>query len=133
MGVFSNIQRALDKRLALLPNIPFVAWPNTKTAPGISQTYLRPTLLPAKSTLYTLNDENFNPGIYQIDIFTPLNLGVGAALDLADNIKSLYEQARTIVEGSDTIYIQEVSLIKGDRSDTYFMMSLDVSYICYSH
>lgn len=132
MGVFSNIQRALDIKLNALADRPYIAWPNTKFKPSENASYIRPTLLPAASTLATLNDDHRNPGIYQVDVFVPLEKGLNAALTLVDDIKVHFESERSLVEDDDVIMIQNISLGRLERQDAWFRVYLEVNYICYS-
>jgi hypothetical protein len=132
MGVFSNIQRALDTQLATLSGLPAVAWPNAKYVPVIGTTFIRPTVLPASSSLYTLNEVRHNPGIYQVDIFTEVEKGLNASLTLADSIKALFETDRRLTAGSDTIFIKQVSLGKGERQDAWNHIYVEINFECYS-
>lgn len=132
MGVFSNIQRALDTRLNELADRPFIAWPNTKFNPTNGSSYIRPTLMPAKSELYTINSVNMNPGIYQIDVYVPLEKGLNSALSLVDAIKDHFETDRSLVAGSDTVYIQNITLGDSERQDAWFRVYLEINYVCYS-
>ncbi len=132
MGVFSNIQRALDTRLNTLANRPYVAWPNTKFVPTENTSFIRPTLLPASSELLTLNDNHRNPGIYQIDIFVPLEKGMNSALTLADDIKEHFETERRLTAGVNTIFITAVSFGNIERQDAWLRAYLEVNYSCYS-
>ncbi len=132
MGVFSNIQRALDTHLNILANRPYIAWPNTKYEPINGSTYMRPTVLSANSTLQTLNDVHRNPGIYQIDIFVPLEKGLNSALSLVDDIKDHFESDRTLTAGGDTVMIQNITLGQLERQEAWFRVYLEVNYICYS-
>lgn len=132
MGVFSNIQRALDTHLNTLANRPYIAWPNTKFSPTENAAYIRPTVIPANSTLQTLNDVHRNPGIYQVDVFVPLEKGLNSALSLVDEIKAHFEEDRTLVAGSDTVMIQNIGLGQLERQDAWFRVYLEINYICYS-
>lgn len=132
MGVFSNIQRALDTHLNSLTDRPYVAWPNAKATPLNGSSYIRPTLLPANSDLYTLNDVNMNPGIYQIDIYAPLEKGLNSALTLADAIKDHFESNRRLTAGGDTVFIQNISLGSAERQDAWYRVFLEINYVCYS-
>ena len=132
MGVFSNIQAALDTQLATLSGLPAVAWPNVRYVPVLGTTYLRPTLLPSNSVLNTVAGMSKHPGIYQVDIFTEAEKGQGAGLTLADSIKTLFEASRRLTAGSDTIFIKSVSVGKGERQDAWNHIFVEINYECYS-
>lgn len=132
MGTFTNIEKAFEKRLKLLTESPEIAWPNTKYTPTKGVTYLRPTLLPAKGELCTLNEYAQYEGIYQIDIFVPKHVGLGEALDLADSIKTLFISNRYLTAGSDTVFVQAVPVRQGESEDAWFKIFIEINYICYS-
>lgn len=132
MGVFSNVQRALDTQLATLSASPPVAWSNVKYTPVVGTSYLRPTILPANSELTTLTDHKRNPGVYQVDIFTEVEKGEGAGLTLADSIKSLFEGNRRLTAGSDIVFIKQISLGRGERQNAWNHIFVEIHYECYS-
>ncbi len=132
MGVFSNIQTAMDTTLASTPSVPPIAWSNVEYTPTIGTTFVRPTLMPAGSQMATLNGTLKNPGIYQVDIFTPVGKGEGAALIIADRIKMHFEANRRLVANSDTIFILQVSLGKGERENAWNHIFVEVNYYCIS-
>lgn len=132
MGVFSNIQKAMDTTLASVSAIPPIAWSNVEYIPTQGATFVRPTLMPAGSQMATLNGTSRNPGIYQIDIFTPSGKGQGASLVIADAIKIKFESNRRIAANSDTIFILQVSLGKGERENAWDHIFVEVHYYCIS-
>lgn len=132
MGVFSNIQRALDTKLNTLANRPFIAWPNTKYAPTENTAFIRPTLLPVSSDLYTLNNEHRNPGIYQIDVFVPLEKGLNSALSLIDDIAEHFSSDRRLSAGTDTVFIQNISISPAERQEAWLRIYIEINYVCYS-
>ncbi len=109
MAIISNIQKILDTRLKSLPSNPYIAWPNTQFQPANSTSYIRPTLLMATTDLYTLNNHERLPGLYQVDIFGQLNRGVQQVYSLADEIRDWFDADREYTEGTTTLYIQAIS------------------------
>ncbi len=132
MSVFTNIQTALDTALASVPSVPPIAYSNIEYLPVQGTTYLRSTVLPATSSLFTLNDVHRNPGIYQVDIFFPTGKGNGAALGIADAIKTTFQTNRRLSSGGDIVFIKEISLGKGERQDAWEHIFVDISYECLS-
>lgn len=132
MGVFSDIQAALDTTLAAVSSIPPIVYSNVGYTPVQGTTFVRATVLPAASTLFTLNEVRKNPGIYQVSIFTPVGKGLGAALTVADSIKSYFESHRRIVQGSNTIFVMQVSIGKGEREDAWEHIFVEINYECYA-
>lgn len=132
MGVFNNIQIAMDTTLAAVSSVPPIAWSNVEYIPIQGTTFVRPTLMPAGSQMATLNGTSRNPGIYQVDIFSPSGKGQGAALVVADAIKTKFESNRTITAGSNKIFILQVSLGKGERENAWDHIFVEVHYLCIS-
>lgn len=86
--------RALETRLATgFPTTP-IAWPNVEFAAPQGQPYFRAWVLWASGQLFTMRREARNrvPGIYQVSIYSPLGLGAGPALLLADQVRDLFNR-----------------------------------------
>ncbi len=131
MGVFSNIEIALNTRLATLSGLPAVAWPNIEFKPVENTLFLRPTMLPVGSKLHQLNGLERHEGIYQVDIYAPLEKGVLVVNNLLDSIKSLFSSNKTLV-ATDTIFIQEVGVGKTQRQESWYVGMVEIHYLCYS-
>lgn len=132
MGTFSNIQKALDTKLNTLANRPYIAWPNTKFTPTENTAFIRPTMLASSGDLLTLNNEHLNPGIYQIDIYVPLEKGLNSALILVDDIKDHFEVNRVLVANGTTVFIQNINLGSIQREEAWFRAILEINYSCYA-
>lgn len=132
MGLFSNIQIALDTTLATVPSVPPIAWSNVDYKSIIGTMFIRPTLLPANASMATLNGAQKNIGIYQIDIFSPINVARSTSLALADRIKSTFTSSRVITANSDKIWILQIDLGKGERQDAWDHIFVDIHYNCIS-
>lgn len=131
MGVFSNIEIALNTRLATLSNLPVVAWPNTSFKPVENVLFIRPTILPVGASLNQLNGTELHKGIYQVDVYVPVEKGVLVLNNLLDSIKSLFSSNKTLV-ATDTIFIQEVGIGKAQRQESWFVGMVEIHYLCYS-
>lgn len=134
MGVFANIHRVLDTQLKNVSSNPFVSWPNAEVRPGNSalSQYVRPTLLLSNTELYTLNNHERIPGIYQIDIYGQLNRGIGSVFTLADEIKEHFEATRELKQDSTTVMIQSVSMGPALKEEAWFRVFLEINFICYN-
>jgi len=129
MGVFNNIQNALNAKLASIPAIPLVYYPNSSQEPQRGTNFVRPSLLPAASELYTINNENYHSGIYQVDIFVKLNNGTSQALLIADAIREAFN--RQILNASGTrVFIQNISMSTAERDEAWWRVFLEINYIC---
>jgi hypothetical protein len=131
---FANIQRALDDKLKTAASNPYIVWPNAEVRPGNAalSSYVRPTLLLANTDLYTLNDYERIPGIYQVDIYGQLNRGVQAVYSLADEIKTLFEDSRRLTVSSTIVLIQGIGIGQASREDAWYRVSLNINFICFN-
>ena len=127
----NNIQNALNTQLATVSGLPAVAWPNTAYVPTNGTSYVRPTLLPARSDLYTLNNENRHQGIYQVDIFVAPEKGTATLWLLADAIRDNFNAVKSVVS-TDTVHIQEISMSQAQRVESWWHCYVQINYICFN-
>lgn len=131
MGILTNIEAALNTRLATLSGSPPVQWPNTRYQPVENTAFIRPTLLPAQTVLETLDGSEIHKGIYQVDVFVPLEKGVSAIDTLLDSIASLY-RSNKIMTATNTIWVQGISRGPANREESWYTSYIEVNYLCHS-
>lgn len=129
MAILSNIHIALDSRLNTLMDKPAIAWPNTDYKPIVGTPFMRPTLLPAASSRYTLNNGDKHQGIYQVDIFVPLDKGLQTLLDYTDALRDHFRDQTLTAGGGDKIYITVVSIANYSRVDSWMQGIVEVNYM----
>lgn len=131
---FTNIEKAVQGRLATLSNLPSVQWPNIDNdddLPKHTESFFRLTHIPSASDLSTLNNEHKFQGFYQIDIFVPTEIGTKTLYEYADDIKDHFDR-QTLTSGSDRVFIQEVFPLVIEKQEAWFVCSMQINYICYS-
>ncbi len=131
MSLF-KIEQALQKALNNVSGIPSVAWPNVKFEPAVGTAFLRPTLLPAKTDTFTLNEYNKHSGIYQIDIYVPNDKGIKDMYTLADSIKDYYQNNKRLVQGGQIVFVMSVGIGKSERQDAWYSTFVEIQYISYN-
>lgn len=129
MGVLNNIQNALNAQLAGISGVPLIYYSNDSREPIRGIPFLRPTLLPAASEVYTLTDGNYHSGIYQVDIFTKINNGTSEALLIADAIRNGFNR-QTLNSSGTTVFIKNISMSQGQREEAWWHVYLEINYIC---
>lgn len=129
MGVFNNIQNALHTKLAAVSGLPTIYYPNDNNEPVRGTNFVRPTLIPAASQLYTINNENYHSGIFQVDIFVKLNNGTSQALLLADSIREAFNKQVLTASGT-RVFIQHISMSRAERDEAWWHVFLEINYIC---
>lgn len=132
MGVYTNIYAALNTRLDALPSRPPVAWPNTNYKPILNTTYIRPTLLPAASELSSLARGQTHRGIYQIDVFVPVEKGINTLTTWLDAIESHFAAQDTLTAGSTKVYIQQSGISDFQRDEAWFFGYISINYLVYT-
>jgi hypothetical protein len=132
MGVYTDIEAALNSRLNSLASHPPIAWPNVRYNPSEGTTYLRPTVLPAQSGEATLDGHTIERGIYQIDIYVPLEKGISTITTWMDNIRSHFPIGTNLTAGSSIIFIKNPRRSEFTREENWFSGYISFNYICYS-
>ncbi len=131
MSLNNNIQNALTLQLSQVPSIPTIAYANSGFEPTKGVDYVRPSLIPARSELYSLQT-GMHKGIYQVDIYTSLNKGTSPLMLLADSVRDKFLSERTLVSESDTVFIQEISISQAQRIEGWWSCYVEVNYICFN-
>jgi len=129
MSVFTDIENALNTKLNAVSGLPHIVWPNSTEIPVQSESWVRPTLIPASSQLYTLNNGDMHQGIYQVDIFVPLKIGTALVDSYADLIRDSFRR-QTLVKNSNNVFIQQVSISRQQRIEAWWSCYVEVSYLC---
>jgi len=129
VGTFNNIQNALNTRLANISGLPVIYYPNDQKEPLQSTPYLRPTLLPATSQLYTLNDGDYHQGIYQIDIYKQLKFGSAPVLLIADAIRDGFRR-QSLTSNGTIVHIQNISISQARKEEGWWSCYVEVNYLC---
>ncbi len=132
MNVFNNIQNAFNTAINSVPLIPEIAFANVKYKPVEGVPYIRPTLLPAKSSLTTLEHESVYEGICQIDIYTSLDKGTAPLLTIADAIRTYFITNDILTSGDDRVSVQEINISQAQRTESWWSCYVQLTYICFN-
>jgi hypothetical protein len=131
MPVINNIQNALNARLASVSGLPTVYWPNVDNEPAQGTNWVRPTLLPARGELFTLNNENMHEGIYQVDIFTSLKKGTSPLWTIADAVRDHFKAVDVVTSSGANVFIQEISFSQARRIESWWSCYVEIRYLCF--
>ena len=132
MGAVSEIERALEIRLATISGLPDIAWPNISYEPKPNTLYLRPNNLPVRPMRIGISDsdEYRRDGFFQVDVFAPINKGKKAALDQAELINTLFNKGTVITTTSGyKIKISSVTVESGQPTGTYYAVPVLIQYV----
>lgn len=136
MSFFLDIHTALDTRLSTLAGGVAIAWENIEYTPVKGTPYLRPTVIMSPSSLLGLglDDLQMNEGIYQIDLFYPVDKGAGDLLAKADAIYTHFKGDRTLVSNSVTTHIKEISrTVPIIIDEAWQRASVEIHFKCYNN
>ena len=131
MSLNNNIQNALATQLAAVPGIPSIAFPNTNYEPAAGTSFVRPSLMPSRSVLYTFT-QGKHEGMYQVDIFTSVKKGTAPLLLIADAIRDKFRSQNKLTSGTDLIFIQEVSVSQARRVESWWSCYVEINYFCFN-
>lgn len=131
MGVFTNIQTALDTQLAAGSFGLTIAYENIAYTPVEGTSFIRPTTLYSGGAIETVQRLESQAGIYQIDVFVEVEKGPGALNTLLDSVRDHFKATALLTAGGDTIIIRETSRIGGVRDESWYRGSIEVTFMCY--
>lgn len=123
----TTLQNALNARLAALPDLPAVAWPNVPYTPQNGTEYLRPTLLPANNAPATLAWAEEMTGVYQVDVFMPDAIkGPAAALTRAEEIAAHFRASD--IAG---LRVRSITVGTGQPDGAFYRVPVSIVYRTY--
>lgn len=132
MGVFSDIQIALETRLSTVVGLPTIAWENVHEEPTEGTPYIRPTNIAGDSTLNTMTGQQMNVGIYQIDVFYPTSDGPGTLLSMLDTIYSHFKADNELVANTTKVIVRSIGRTRVDIQGSWAMASIEIVYNSYA-
>lgn len=106
---FNTIQQALDAKLIAVSGLPSdVQTENTQISVAAGSPWVRSTLLPAENIDVTTGVGGMiqKHGLYQIDLFYPVNAGTITARTMGDTICAAFARGTTITSGSYEVIIE---------------------------
>lgn len=130
MSLF-DIEKALQKAINSVSNIPDIAWPNIEFDPEIGTPFVRPTLIPANSVPLA-NGQYKQLGIYQIDVYVPTNKGIKTLYTIIDDIFDYFRANKTLTQGDSKILITRINTGRSERQDSWYSCSVEINYVCYN-
>lgn len=90
-----------------------------------SEAYLEPFLLPASNNVATFGREQ-ESGIYQVNIYLPINEGPKKADDLAKEIMGLFKTGSQL---GDFIHLPPPSRSGGFKTETHYCVAISINYM----
>jgi len=126
---YKNIQAALDGRVSSGTGLPALQLENTKNIAQSGVPFMRATFLPARSSQLTVgvDGKDLRLGLYQVDVFVPLNQGTSLANEYADVVMSLFPRGVITQSGTD-VHISSVWREAGRRVESFYQVPVMVRW-----
>lgn len=131
MSHFKNTKIALDSKLNALTGSTPIAWENIPYKPVLGTSYIRQTLIPAQSQDIDLGTLQLNQGIYQVDVFYPVNQGVATLLEKMDDIYDLFKGA-VLTVGDTKVNINSIARLRFSQEESWLMGSVQINFSSYN-
>jgi hypothetical protein len=126
-----DIQTALDTHLTTLEGLPPFQLENKRfDASSNLPSFVRSTLLPANSNVISLGIGAWKElqGIYQVDVFYPLDSGTHEARILADKIVELFPIGDRYEQGDLTVIVNIASVMAAYSINKYYCIPIRVEW-----
>jgi hypothetical protein len=114
-----------DARSPALP----VAFENVPFTPPAGA-YLACYMLPADNQIDDMQGTHIRfVGVFQINVYVPINQGAGAALGIADELRTLFPAYSVKTNGSTDVWIDSaVRVGRGDSLENRYMIPVSFQY-----
>lgn len=127
-----DIETALFTRaagLAALTGLP-VAWPNVSFSAPPSGRYLRVSLLPnVTQRLFINSAAHRRPGILQISVVVPLNVGASAATRIAGQVAAHFPMDLRMTSGGVSVRVTKCAdIAPAIKEDAAWIVPVSVSF-----
>jgi hypothetical protein len=136
MGAFDNIRAALDSQLQTFATAQSlaVAWPNTGHEPTVGTPWIRPTLLPGwpEAAALGADADNYQSGLYQVDIFTPAGEGTEDARDYADAMITSFKRGTTLTYSGVTVRIKRAGIEASRQEPEWVVLPVLIAWFAYT-
>lgn len=130
--IYAQIQTSLDAVLAAVAGIPAIQLENTLyNAKGRALTpFARTTLLPTQSTQRSVgvSGKNTYGGLFQIDLFYPLDKGKGTPNIMADAVIAAFNRRLITTPAGVQLVIQTAWCEAGRADDQYYNLPVVVQW-----
>lgn len=128
---FLDISAALDSHLNGMVSLPPVAWENLEFEPSLGTLYLRPTNI--RGDTYAEAGQDFNMGIYMIDVFTESGQGRNETIVMADLIADRFKLDTEMTYNGVTVRIENVSCGSGIVvNDGWYQLPVSIDYYSFT-
>ncbi len=125
----SLIRKALETRLAAMPNVPTIVYENSNVSVGTGP-YVSTNILFSEPDDVGFKDSSFiQRGYLQLTLYYPTNSGPGAAERMAENFRLWFARSFSFsVEGATVIVERTPEITNGGVEDSRFVIRVFVRF-----
>ena len=131
MGIYHDVQSALEVKLATLSPAVQTFPTNIESTPVLSTSYITHTMLYADTVGGTIDGKDIYPGILQLDIYTKLSKGVGPNLVIQDNLRTLFNNV-LLTKNSTYIRVDKIALGPLNKQDAWCRGVLEIHFTAWN-
>lgn len=136
MSAFNDINVALNQRMQAYAtaNSKPVAYENVNYKPVVGTLYLRATVLPADTVQAGLGTtgQDLHEGIYQVDVFAPIDKPKAVALAEADAIADYFARGLTLSFNGVNVRVRTASIGSGRREENWYILPVFIDYLSFT-
>lgn len=134
MGVFFDIETALQTKLNDIAGHPYIHWENSdKYQPVIGTRYWVPRTMPERSEMVTVGALQKHQGVYQIDVYVPANRGLATLMQDLDTIYTAYNTVLSLTVNTTRVDITDIGRGRTIQDKSWCVGFIEIYYTCYAH
>lgn len=126
---YSTIHSLLDAQLETVVGLPTLYKENTRAEAKTGVAYSRSTLLPAESNALSTDTDELQ-GLYQIDLFYPMDKGVDTSNEIGDLVKAAFPRGLVLETGSTRVHIRMSWREVGQTFQQFYQLPIVVRWTC---
>lgn len=129
---FQIIQSALDAHLQTLPGLPPLQLENTRNIGRTDESFSRATLITSRPGQLTVgrDGQDILRGLYQIDLFVPLDTGTARVNELADSVIEHFPRSLILGTAPVLVHINTAWRETGGRTEPFYGAPVVVAWTC---
>jgi len=118
MSILTTTKKLIENRLKTLSPLPSIAWPNVSfTPPADGSLYLRCTMQIRDPDDTCIGSDYYRENVvFNVYVLDKLNIGSSNALNVAENIRTLFKKKTTLQEGTTKVQVLSTPRIAGEAT-----------------
>jgi hypothetical protein len=133
MADLYSIEKLMDAKLNSMVGKPPIAWNNAKFTPDASKAFLRPRYFTQTHDDNVVVPNGFirNDGIYQVDVFVPIDTGVAQMRTITKLVSDTFLRKMELTDGVITVLIRKVRAIHASQVDNWLVQPIEIHTVTF--